>query len=251
MKKTTLLPRVFNFSGGKTSAFMTLKYYQPGDLVIFCDTGREHPKTYKFINDFEAFEKIPVIRLKYENSENPFRHLLEKKKYKVIPNRVKRICTSELKIVTCKRYLRSIGIQSFENFIGFRHDEQRRLLKRVQKYKKVIDKFPLNEDKITKEHIDAYWQQKEYTLEIPSILGNCTLCFMKGKNAIIAILREHPELADEWIKDEDIAQANGKLGGHTYFPDTTIRELLNVSNQLKRDYDLTEIKPAFDCSCGT
>ena len=51
------MQRVFNFSGGKTSAYMVIKYWREGDLVIFTDTGREHPKTYKFINDFEAFEK--------------------------------------------------------------------------------------------------------------------------------------------------------------------------------------------------
>ena len=52
------MQRVINFSGGKTSAYMTIHEYRDGDLVIFCDTGREHEKTYKFINDFEAFEKI-------------------------------------------------------------------------------------------------------------------------------------------------------------------------------------------------
>ena len=26
--------------------------FKKGDLVIFTDTGREHTKTYKFINDF-------------------------------------------------------------------------------------------------------------------------------------------------------------------------------------------------------
>ena len=45
------MKRVINFSGGKTSALMTIMNYREGDLVIFTDTGREHPKTYKFIND--------------------------------------------------------------------------------------------------------------------------------------------------------------------------------------------------------
>jgi 3'-phosphoadenosine 5'-phosphosulfate sulfotransferase (PAPS reductase)/FAD synthetase len=51
------MQRVINFSGGKTSAYMTIKYYKPGDLVIFCDTGREHFKTYKFINDLGDYLK--------------------------------------------------------------------------------------------------------------------------------------------------------------------------------------------------
>lgn len=242
------MQRVINFSGGRTSAYMTIHYYKPGDLVIFCDTGREHPKTYKFINDFEAFENIPIIRLKYQNSENPFRSMLEHHKYR-IPNQFKRFCTDELKIKTAKRYLRSIGIRQFENLIGFRADEPLRVNRRKQKFKNVIDKFPLYDDGITKPMIIEYFKNKPYDLEVPSILGNCTLCFMKGKNAIIAILREYPELAEEWIKDENIAK---ETSGKTYFPDVTIQQLLNVAqNNLFKGFDLDNMNPAFDCACTT
>ena len=78
------MKRVINFSGGRTSALMTILEYKEGDIVIFCDTGREHEKTYKFINDFEAFENIPIIRLKYEGG---FEKLIEKRK--ALPNIMK------------------------------------------------------------------------------------------------------------------------------------------------------------------
>jgi hypothetical protein len=240
------MQRVFNFSGGKTSAYMVIKYYQPGDIVLFCDTGREHPKTYKFLNDFEAFEQIPVSRTSYDDSRSPFDALLSKKRHKIIPNRVKRICTDELKIKTSKRYLRGLGIREFENFIGFRADEKQRVQRRVQPFKKVHDRFPLYEDGVTKDMINGFWDRKPYNLEIPSILGNCTLCFMKGRNAILAILREYPELAEPWINDERQA------GGRTYFPGITIENLLNIAqNNLFKDYNLSEIAPAFDCACTT
>lgn len=245
------MTRVFNFSGGKTSAYMVIHYYQPGDLVIFCDTGREHPKTYKFINDFEANENIPIIRLKYSDTDDPFKTMLEKRKYKVIPNRVKRICTVELKIKTCRRYLRTLGLMKYENFIGFRYDEPLRVKRRKQAWKKVIDRVPLYDDKIDKQKINAYWESKPYNLEIPSILGNCTLCFMKGKNAIINILSVYPELAEPWIKDEDEAQKNGKFGGHTYFPDITYRQMLSIAQNNLFTNHLENITPAFDCACTT
>jgi hypothetical protein len=248
------MKKVFNFSGGKTSAYMVIKYWQKGDLVIFTDTGREHPKTYKFITDFQAYENIPVIQISMYDSENAFRTLLEKKNYKVIPNRAKRICTTELKIKTCKRYLRSIGIREFENYIGFRFDEPKRVLNRKNKFKRVHDKFPLYDDGITKDMINLYWSTKPYNLEIPSILGNCTLCFMKGKNAIIAILSVYPELADEWIKDEQEAAKHRKFGGHTYFEGVTISQLKEIAqNNLFKDYNknLNNINPAFNCACTT
>jgi hypothetical protein len=244
------MQKVINFSGGKTSAYMTIHNYQPGDLVIFCDTGREHPKTYKFINDFEAFENIPIIRLKYMDQENPFDYLLKKKNYKTIPNRMKRFCTVELKIKTQKRYLKSIGIIKFENLVGFRFDEPLRVSRRKQHFKKVVDKFPLYEQGITKPMINDYWSKKPYNLEIPSILGNCTLCFMKGKNAIISILSVYPDLADEWIKDEEEAKKQNKTGNYTYFNDITYRQIKNIAqNNLFKTTDLSEIAPAFDCAC--
>ena len=232
------MQRIINFSGGRTLAYMTIQEYKEGDLVIFCDTGREHPKTYKFINDFEANENIPIIRLKYEGG---FEKLIEKRK--AIPNNFKRFCTIELKIKTARRYLRSFGITKYENLVGFRYDEPLRIKRRKQMWKSVIDKFPLYENKIDKQIVNNYWNKKSYNLEIPSILGNCTLCFMKGKNAIISILASYPELAKEWIDDEN------KMN-RTYLKGIKIEELLKIAqNNLFKDYDLSEIKPAFDCAC--
>ncbi len=217
---------------------MVINYWQPGDLVIFCDTGREHPKTYKFINDFEANENIPVIRLKYEGG---FERLIEKRK--AVPNNFKRFCTIELKIKTCRRYLRSNGISKYENFVGFRYDEPLRIKRRKQMWKQVIDKFPLYEDKIDKQIVNDYWAKKPYTLEIPSILGNCTLCFMKGKNAIMNIMASNPELADVWIADEERI-------GHTYLDNISMKQMKSLAtNNLFTGYNLNEINPAFDCAC--
>jgi hypothetical protein len=95
--------------------------------------------------------------------------------------------------------------------------------------------------------INEYWSKKPYTLEIPHILGNCTLCFMKGKNAIMNILASYPELADEWINDEENFK---KEFGHQYFPDITIKQMRDLAvNNLFKGTDLTQISPAFDCAC--
>lgn len=96
---------VFNFSGGLTSAYMTLKYYKPGDIVLFCDTGREHPITYKFIDDFSKNENIPILKTSYKNSKNAFDFYLEEKKYNFLPGLNQRTCTVDLKILTAKRFL--------------------------------------------------------------------------------------------------------------------------------------------------
>jgi len=160
------MQRVINFSGGRTSAYMTIQNYKQGDIVLFQDTGREHAKTYKFINDFEAFENIPVTRIKWSDTDDPFRSFLESRSFRVIPNRRKRMCTDELKIKTAKRYLRGLGIRKFENFIGFRSDEPQRVQNRKKRFKNVVDKFPLYEGGVNKAMINAFWNNKPYNAYI-------------------------------------------------------------------------------------
>jgi len=194
--KSLLTKRVINFSGGKSSAMMTILEYNPKtDYVVFCDTGREHPKTYKFINDFEAFEEIPIIRL---GGKKSYEKYLAKRGFEEIPNMMKRSCTIELKIKIARRWCRKVIGMKYVNMLGFRSDEQHRILRNKKRWVQVENKFPLDERNINKHLVNEYWNKKNYNLEIPSILGNCTLCFMKGKNAIINILRHDPSLAESY-----------------------------------------------------
>jgi len=242
------MQRVFNFSGGKTSAFMTIINYRVGDIVLFCDTGREHEKTYKFIRDFEFNEGIPVTWLRYDGGWTKM--LYKWNKGRNIPNRTQRQCTDELKIKTARRHMRGLGFMRYENFIGFRSDEQLRIKKhekKGEKWKQVKTVFPLNEMGVTKKDIENYWENKKYTLEITSILGNCDMCFLKGENSIIAIMQHYPELADKWISDEEEA---AKSFGHTYIKGTTYKAMLEASKLLiKKKYSLEELQPKFNCSC--
>lgn len=251
------MQKVINFSGGRTSAYMTIMCYNIGDIVLFCDTGREHPATYDFIKKFEINEHIPVIKIAYnKDGLIGFDAMFKHQKYKKIPNRMKRICTFELKIFTAKRWLRKQGIQKFVNLIGFRADEQNRILSHKERYKKVVTSFPLNEMQVTKEIVDNFWANKSYNLTIPNtdiplpkILGNCDLCFLKGKDVVMAIMKHFPELADKWIEDEEQAK---KMFGHTYFKGTTYKELLDLSKtKYVKKHDLNDLVAAFNCSCTT
>jgi 3'-phosphoadenosine 5'-phosphosulfate sulfotransferase (PAPS reductase)/FAD synthetase len=232
------MKRVINFSGGKTSALMTILLKPTeDDIVLFTDTQREHPLTYKFIDDFEKNEGIKIHRVSYDGGFDAY-----VRKVQFLPNQAMRICTAELKIKTAKRYLRSLGIQKFESYIGFRADEERRVKGYKQMFKKVIPKFPLYEMGITKADVQQYWLSKSYTLDVPPILGNCDLCFLKGKGAIISILQHYPELADKWIADE-------KEIGATYFKDISYQQMLDMAQKQLSLFDLDKQLPAFNCSC--
>lgn len=241
------MKRVINFSGGKTSALMTILLKPTeDDIVLFTDTGWEHSLTYKFIDDFEKYEGIRIHRATYKNIKRPdltgFEALVNTRKS--MPNRMMRLCTVDLKVLTAKRYLRQLGITTFENYIGFRSDESIRVLRHKEQFKKVFTKFPLYDQGITKEMVNQYWLTRPYNLEIPSILGNCDLCFLKGKDNIIKIMAMYPELADKWIAAED-----GKKG--TFIQGISYKELLHIAKSQKTLFDFQESLPAYSCSCTT
>lgn len=241
------MKRIINFSGGQSSAMMTILEYNPEtDYVVFCDTGREHPKTYKFINDFEAFEGIPIIRL---GGQSAFTDFLARRDFEEIPNMMKRSCTIELKVKVARRWARKNIGMSYLNLLGFRADEPQRVYKNKKRWQKVEQKFPLYERGITKPAVKAFWDSKPYKLEIPGILGNCTLCFMKGTTNIINILQHDPTLAAPWIEDEE---KSALKAGHTYLKGITIKECLKIAQMpnLFTSINLDELEPAFNCSCN-
>lgn len=241
---------VFNFSGGKTSAYMVLKYYSPGDIIVFSDTGREHPKTYQFINDFEDYTGLTIHKAKFSDTIDPFTTLIESRGNKMLPNLMKRFCTFELKVKASKALLKNMEITCFNSYIGFRADEEKRVLKNMNPYKKVFHKFPLYDDNITKQDINIFWEKMPFTLEIPAILGNCDLCFLKGKSAIIKILASYPELAERWIKDEENSKPNRKGQKLTYIKGISYKQMLSLAqNNLFSNVDLSEQAPAYNCSC--
>lgn len=241
------MKRIINFSGGLSSALMTIMEYNPEtDYVVFCDTGREHPKTYKFIADFEAFEGIPVVKL---GGPGAFENFLTKRDFEEIPNMMKRSCTVALKVEVARRWARKNIGMTYANLIGFRADEPDRVVKNRKRWQKVEQVFPLFDKGITRANVKQYWLTKPYTLEIPHILGNCTLCFMKGQNAIINILRHDPTLAGPWIEDE---RKSALKYGHTYLKGVRIEQLLQIAQMpdLFTTKNLDEITPAYSCHCG-
>jgi len=238
--------RVINFSGGKSSAYMTLMLEPTeNDIVLFTDTCREHPKTYEFINNFEKNEGIKIHRAVYEKDGlKGFDALIHSKKY--LPNQSQRLCTSELKINTAKRYLRNLGVQKFESYIGFRSDESRRVEKYVQRTKKVVPKFPMYEAGITKKIVNDFWELKPYTLEIPPIFGNCVGCFLKGPHALLQIFEHYPEFAEPWVKDEE--NDFGKKGSKsTYIKGIRYADILKKSQTQSSIFD-QDMQPDDTCN---
>jgi len=233
--------RVFHFSGGPSSGLMVLQFYKPGDIVIFCDTGREDPDTIRFVNDFERENNIPIVKLGGDWRKDVI------KKMQMIPNQFKRQCTIQMKIKRARRYLRSIGWFRYTQYIGFRADEPNRVSEYTNMWQAVDTVFPLDEAGIVSEDVHNFWEPIPYRLKIPKILRNCDLCFLKGEAAMMAIIQDDPSKADKWIEDEENKELNPK--GYTYLKGGTIRQLRQLAMMSRKKYNLEDFSPKFNCSC--
>lgn len=123
---------VLSFSGGRTSAYMLRQVLDHNEdlsdlLVLFANTGKEHPATLEFVRECAERWAVPITWLEYRDNEQgfaevdfdtcsrdgePFEAVIRKRKY--LPNPVTRFCTIDLKIRIIHKYLRSLGLSTEE-----------------------------------------------------------------------------------------------------------------------------------------
>ncbi len=244
---------IINFSGGRTSAYMAKRLIDEGGeyLVTFQNTGKEMPQTLDFINECDQRWNLNVVWLEYRKPASfevvtyetasrqgqPYKHLIEQRPAS-IPNQQFRYCTTELKINTLKRYLKSIGITDYTSFNGIRYDEPRRWAKIKETDLDV--QLPLVKWKITKQDVLAWWKQQDFDLKVNEPYGNCDCCFLKGKGKLSIIAKEKPELFDWWIDIE-------KQSGHQFKKEIDYQSL---KNKALSQIGLWDNDPSFECFCN-
>ena len=213
---------IINFSGGRTSAYMTKRLIEEGGdyLVTFQNTGKELPQTLDFVNECDKRWGLNIVWLEYRKpasfevvtyetaSRNgePYDQLLEQRPSS-IPNMQFRYCTLEMKINTLKRYLKSIGVTDYTSFNGIRYDEPRRW----QKIKGTdLDvELPLVEWKTTKSDVLEWWAKQDFDLQVNEPYGNCDCCFLKGKGKLSIIAKRNQSyLIGGYLKSKRVS--NGK-----------------------------------------
>lgn len=221
---------VISFSGGRTSALMTIELLKDDRykdaVVIFANTGKENEETLKFVHKVDCFIGKRIIWIEYNpdpeiwfnivsyqtasRNGEPFAALIRKRKY--CPNRVARFCTQDLKIRPIKKYCQRIqGWEHWTSMVGIRYDEPNRWAKsKSVERNEVFDvEHPLVAWKVTKPQVLAYWQNMAFDLELKEHEGNCDLCFLKSKKKKQAIARKNPEKFDWWIEIEE--EVNGRF----------------------------------------
>jgi 3'-phosphoadenosine 5'-phosphosulfate sulfotransferase (PAPS reductase)/FAD synthetase len=236
-------PTLLSLSGGRSSGYMLWRILQahggalPADThVVFCNTGKERPETLDFVRDMGERWNVPIVwlewclwmrttkskktasgfvtrqtagfdRVYYETASRngePFAALIARKKY--LPNTAIRFCTEELKVKTCVRFMRSLGYARWNNVIGFRGDEPRRVAKAKAKNdegkRRWVDVMPMHEAHVSSRDVAGFWKAQPFDLAIESWEGNCDGCFLIGVATMVKRLRARPEIAPWWSERE-------------------------------------------------
>jgi 3'-phosphoadenosine 5'-phosphosulfate sulfotransferase (PAPS reductase)/FAD synthetase len=245
---------IINFSGGRTSAYMTKRLINQGlenYLVTFQNTGKEMPATLDFINECDQRWNLNIVWLEFRYGNNfevvsyetasrdgrPFNEAIEHKKH-FLPNQRMRYCTEFMKINTLSRYLKSIGVNEYTSYNGIRYDEPRRWAK-IQASGLDVE-LPLVKWKITKEYVRWWWSEQTFDLQVNEPYGNCDCCFLKGKGKLSIIAKERPDLFEWWINQE-----NNSKG--TFKKEISYQQL---KDKAQSQLGIWDNDPSFECFCN-
>ena len=273
-------PTCISFSGGRTSAYMLWRILQsnnglPDDAIVcFANTGKEEEATLEFIRDCETQWNVKINWLEYcvvdgehsvkvvnfesaaRNGE-PYDELIERFNPS-LPNGRSRYCSSYLKTRTTHRYLKSIGWEEWETFLGIRADEPRRAAEFIanphpeRKYETIY--LPLVPNGITSKDVGNFWKNNNFDLGLPNINGktmhgNCDLCMLKPKAQILSLIKEKPERAIWWMNHEKEAAKRCSGDGKYFAIDRpSYAEMYKYSFEQTDMFDANE--EGISCFCG-
>jgi 3'-phosphoadenosine 5'-phosphosulfate sulfotransferase (PAPS reductase)/FAD synthetase len=205
-----------SFSGGKSSAYMTkmlLDHFRANEperqiLVIFANTGQEHPETLRFIEQcdrefgfgtvwIEAVTNPRGVGMGYRvvdfetasRNGEPFERAIEKYG---ISNKKYPQCTSRLKTEPMEACRRDMGMPpgTYSFAVGIRADEIHRASGKSMEQGCF---YPLVDAGVTKDDVREFWTTQPFNLNIPEHLGNCVWCWKKSNRKLLTIARSHPE----------------------------------------------------------
>lgn len=268
-------PTCISFSGGRTSAYMLWRVLQsngglPSDArVLFCNTGKEEEATLQFVDRCSQEWDVPITWLEYRDPAlfeqvtfatasrkgEPFEAVI-RQRGGYLPNRVARYCSSEMKTRTMHRYLKSLGWEEWDTFIGIRADEPRRVAKfRANphpEYKGEEVHMPLAIEQVGSHHVADFWKVSAFDLELPNINGktmhgNCDLCYLKPASQILSLIQEKPERAIWWAKVEQ--QAEAFAGSAARFRDDR-PSYAEMAKFAERQQDMFADDEGIPCFCG-
>ncbi len=205
---------VVSFSGGESSAMMVKllldkKKEEYNMNFVFMNTSKEREETLIFADKVDklfglglvwieaTFDKLKGIGYDITNFKDAKRNgeVFESMiKCYGLPNNKYPHCSRELKLQPFDRYVKD-NFKDYKVAIGIRCDEVDRI---NSKWKVNKLYYPLIEFNITKQHVNKFWYNQPFRLNLKGYQGNCNLCWKKSTRKLLTIINEG---GDEWWND--------------------------------------------------
>ena len=221
---------ILSLSGGKDSTALAVYMRDriPEMEYIFCDTGKELPETYAYLNKVEAYLGRPIIRL---NSEYSFDHWIQVFSG-FLPSARMRWCTKVLKL---KPFERHCGEGLVYSYIGLRADENRQGY--ISHKPNIIPLYPFREGSVTK--ADVFRILEENGLGMPDYYrwrtrSGCYFCFFQRKTEWVGLKDNHPELFEKAKTYEKTSTPSGER--YTWAQGESLDELAERRQEILKNY---------------
>jgi len=221
---------VLGLSGGKDSAALALYLRDkvPDIEYFFCDTHKELPETYRFLQKLEARlgKKISILE-----AVRGFDHWLDVN-MGLLPSATARWCTVNLKIKPLEKF---IGNDEAISYVAIRADENR--VGYVSTKSNIKPRFPFMKDGIAK--IDVIKILEESGVGMPEYYkwrsrSGCYFCFFQRKYEWVKLAELHPELFAKAVEYEQKHE-----DGRTYYwsENESLLELIARKDLILSEHD--------------
>jgi len=224
---------IMGLSGGKDSTALAVLLNQHPDYAglnieyFFCDTHKELPETYDYLDRIEARLSIKIERLE---SERGFDHWLDIYGG-ALPSPQMRWCTKQMKIKPLEKF---IGNDNAVSYIGIRADENRDGY--ISKKANIKPVFPFREQGLMK--ADIFRLLEESGIGVPDYYkwrsrSGCFFCFFQRKYEWVMLAEQHPTLFKQAVEYEEHHQ-DGRV--YTWTEGETLTELLRRKTSIIEEH---------------
>jgi 3'-phosphoadenosine 5'-phosphosulfate sulfotransferase (PAPS reductase)/FAD synthetase len=183
--------QILSLSGGKDSAALALFMRDkiPNMEYVFCDTNKELPETYDYLNQIEAYLGRKIIRLEAVRGFDHWLTLFQG----YLPSVQVRWCTTYLKLKPFEDY---IGDEAVVNYVGLRADEDRDA--RISHKKNISVVYPFKEAGIDYAGVQRILLESGIGLPPFTDWGRsrsgCYFCFFQKSIEWVRLYEKHPDL---------------------------------------------------------
>lgn len=182
---------ILSLSGGKDSTALAIFMRDKvADMeYVFCDTNKELPDTYDYINQVESFLGKRIIRIEAPRGFDHWLTLFQG----YLPSAQARWCTTYLKLRPFEDY---VGNEPIINYVGLRSDEDRDA--RISHKPNISIVYPFKEEGIDYAGVKRILTESGIGLPPYTAWGRsrsgCYFCFFQKAIEWVRLLERYPNL---------------------------------------------------------